>query len=90
MCVFACVCVCVCVSTGLPQANRAKIFQGLTMDQGFFTSKDFLPMVALASKKGTVVNTHTCTHARTHARIEPHTVYRMIQYCIEIRGTTSN
>lgn len=25
------------------------------MDQGFFTSKDFLPMVASASKKGTVV-----------------------------------
>uniref|UniRef100_A0A671UTR8 Dihydropyrimidine dehydrogenase [NADP(+)] n=1 Tax=Sparus aurata TaxID=8175 RepID=A0A671UTR8_SPAAU len=40
------------IGIGLPQANRAKIFQGLTMDQGFFTSKDFLPMVALASKKG--------------------------------------
>lgn len=38
---------------GLPQANRAKIFDGLTMDQGFFTSKDFLPLVASASKKGT-------------------------------------
>uniref|UniRef100_A0A8C3G5W1 Dihydropyrimidine dehydrogenase [NADP(+)] n=1 Tax=Cyclopterus lumpus TaxID=8103 RepID=A0A8C3G5W1_CYCLU len=34
------------------KANRAKIFQGLTMDQGFFTSKDFLPMVASSSKKG--------------------------------------
>lgn len=50
------VCVHVCVTPGLPQANRAKIFQGLTMDQGFFTSKDFLPMVASASKKGAVVN----------------------------------
>ncbi|XP_023256285.1 dihydropyrimidine dehydrogenase [NADP(+)], partial [Seriola lalandi dorsalis] len=40
------------IGIGLPQANRAKIFQGLTMDQGFFTSKDFLPMVASASKKG--------------------------------------
>uniref|UniRef100_A0A673BX02 dihydropyrimidine dehydrogenase (NADP(+)) n=1 Tax=Sphaeramia orbicularis TaxID=375764 RepID=A0A673BX02_9TELE len=40
------------IGIGLPQANRAKIFQGLTMDQGFFTSKDFLPMVATASKKG--------------------------------------
>lgn len=41
-----------CLSPGLPQANRAEIFQGLTVDQGFFTSKDFLPKVALASKKG--------------------------------------
>ncbi|KAG7235750.1 hypothetical protein INR49_002252 [Caranx melampygus] len=40
------------IGIGLPQANRAKIFQGLTMDQGFFTSKDFLPLVASASKKG--------------------------------------
>ncbi|XP_077579863.1 dihydropyrimidine dehydrogenase [NADP(+)] isoform X2 [Stigmatopora nigra] len=40
------------IGIGLPQANRAKIFQGLSMDQGFFTSKDFLPMVATASKKG--------------------------------------
>lgn len=44
---------------GLPQANRAEIFKGLTIDQGFFTSKDFLPMVASASKKGTVVKNHT-------------------------------
>uniref|UniRef100_A0A3B3I1B5 Dihydropyrimidine dehydrogenase [NADP(+)] n=1 Tax=Oryzias latipes TaxID=8090 RepID=A0A3B3I1B5_ORYLA len=40
------------IGIGLPQANRAKIFQGLTGDQGFFTSKDFLPLVASASKKG--------------------------------------
>ncbi|XP_056912047.1 dihydropyrimidine dehydrogenase [NADP(+)]-like isoform X1 [Takifugu flavidus] len=40
------------IGIGLPQANRAKIFDGLTMDQGFFTSKDFLPLVASASKKG--------------------------------------
>lgn len=51
----------VCVTPGLPQANKAEIFQGLTMDQGFFTSKDFLPVVASASKKGTAVNTHTHT-----------------------------
>lgn len=43
--------------TGLPQANRAKIFEGLTVNQGFFTSKDFLPRVALASKKGTAEHT---------------------------------
>ncbi|MED6258715.1 hypothetical protein ATANTOWER_011334, partial [Ataeniobius toweri] len=40
------------IGIGLPQANRAEIFQGLTVGQGFFTSKDFLPMVASASKKG--------------------------------------
>lgn len=40
------------VGIGLPQANRAQIFQDLTADQGFFTSKDFLPMVASASKTG--------------------------------------
>ncbi|KAM9720041.1 dihydropyrimidine dehydrogenase [NADP(+)] isoform 2-T2 [Menidia menidia] len=40
------------IGIGLPQANRAQIFQGLTVDQGFYTSKDFLPMVASASKKG--------------------------------------
>ncbi|XP_038127449.1 dihydropyrimidine dehydrogenase [NADP(+)] [Cyprinodon tularosa] len=40
------------IGIGLPQANRAEIFQGLTLEQGFYTSKDFLPMVASASKKG--------------------------------------
>lgn len=39
--------------TGLPQANRDKIFEGLTTEQGFYTSKDFLPLVAKASKIGT-------------------------------------
>ncbi|KAG7272211.1 hypothetical protein CRUP_035738, partial [Coryphaenoides rupestris] len=43
---------------GLPQANRAQIFQGLTMEQGFFTSKDFLPIVASASKPG-MCNCHS-------------------------------
>uniref|UniRef100_A0A674BPI0 Dihydropyrimidine dehydrogenase [NADP(+)] n=1 Tax=Salmo trutta TaxID=8032 RepID=A0A674BPI0_SALTR len=40
------------IGIGLPQANKAKIFQGLTVDQGFYTSKDFLPLVAKASKAG--------------------------------------
>lgn len=43
-----------CHPAGLPQANRAKIFQDLTPEQGFFTSKDFLPKVAAASKTGTL------------------------------------
>ncbi|XP_072547549.1 LOW QUALITY PROTEIN: dihydropyrimidine dehydrogenase [NADP(+)] [Salminus brasiliensis] len=40
------------IGIGLPQANKHKIFQDLSMDQGFFTSKDFLPLVAKASKEG--------------------------------------
>ena len=37
---------------GLPQAKRAQMFQGLTIEQGFYTSKDYLPKVSLASKAG--------------------------------------
>lgn len=37
---------------GLPEPNRDTIFQGLRMDHGFYTSKDFLPLVAMASKPG--------------------------------------
>ncbi|XP_062847503.1 dihydropyrimidine dehydrogenase a, tandem duplicate 1 isoform X2 [Trichomycterus rosablanca] len=40
------------IGIGLPQANRHKIFEGLTVEQGFYTSKDFLPLVAKASKSG--------------------------------------
>lgn len=38
--------------SGLPEPNRDSIFQGLRMNQGFYTSKDFLPLVAMASKPG--------------------------------------
>ena len=40
------------VGIGLPEAKRAPMFQDLTVDQGFYTSKDFLPKVAIASKAG--------------------------------------
>lgn len=40
------------IGIGLPQANRHKMFDGLTVEQGFYTSKDFLPLVAKASKPG--------------------------------------
>ncbi|XP_074118859.1 dihydropyrimidine dehydrogenase [NADP(+)] [Sminthopsis crassicaudata] len=40
------------IGIGLPEPNKDSIFQGLTMDQGFYTSKDFLPLVAKASKTG--------------------------------------
>ncbi|KAM6066496.1 dihydropyrimidine dehydrogenase [NADP(+)] isoform 2-T2 [Chlamydotis macqueenii] len=40
------------IGIGLPEPNRDSIFKGLRMDQGFYTSKDFLPLVAMASKPG--------------------------------------
>ena len=40
------------VGIGLPDPKVAPIFDGLTVEQGFYTSKDFLPVVAMASKPG--------------------------------------
>ncbi|XP_062834049.1 dihydropyrimidine dehydrogenase [NADP(+)] isoform X3 [Anolis carolinensis] len=40
------------IGIGLPEPKREPVFQGLGMDEGFYTSKDFLPMVAMASKPG--------------------------------------
>jgi dihydropyrimidine dehydrogenase (NADP+) len=40
------------VGIGLPKPRVASIFKGLTLEQGFYTSKDFLPRVASASKPG--------------------------------------
>ncbi|XP_036907254.1 dihydropyrimidine dehydrogenase [NADP(+)] isoform X1 [Sturnira hondurensis] len=40
------------IGIGLPEANKDPIFEGLTREQGFYTSKDFLPLVAKASKAG--------------------------------------
>ncbi|NXE17503.1 DPYD dehydrogenase, partial [Ardeotis kori] len=40
------------IGIGLPEPNRDSIFKGLRMDQGFYTSKNFLPLVAMASKPG--------------------------------------
>ena len=37
---------------GLPDPKTIPMFQGLTQDMGFYTSKDFLPKVAAASKAG--------------------------------------
>lgn len=37
---------------GLPEPKTVPIFKGLTQDMGFFTSKDFLPIVSKGSKKG--------------------------------------
>lgn len=39
------------VGIGLPQPKAYPIFKGLTSEMGFYTSKDFLPTVAKASKK---------------------------------------
>ncbi|CAG2100610.1 unnamed protein product [Medioppia subpectinata] len=43
---------CVFVGIGLPEAKRLDMFDGLTPDNGFYTSKDFLPVVSAASKPG--------------------------------------
>lgn len=37
---------------GLPQAKIDKVFEGLTVANGFYTSKDFLPLVSGGSKPG--------------------------------------
>lgn len=40
------------IGIGLPEPKKDHIFQGLTQVQGFYTSKDFLPLVAKGSKTG--------------------------------------
>lgn len=40
------------VGIGLPQPKIIPIFQKLTTEMGFFTSKNFLPAVAMGSKRG--------------------------------------
>ena len=37
---------------GLPEPKRLPIFEGLSPLNGFYTSKDFLPLVNKASKPG--------------------------------------
>ena len=37
---------------GLPNPNMIPIFDGLTQEMGFWTSKTFLPVVAAATKAG--------------------------------------
>jgi len=41
---------------GLPNPKRHPMFEGLSAKEGFFTSKDFLPVVAAASKAGGLIN----------------------------------
>lgn len=40
------------IGIGLPDPKVAPMFEGLTPQQGFYTSKDFLPIVSMASKPG--------------------------------------
>ena len=40
------------LGTGMPTARVIKEFEGLTQEQGFYTSKSFLPSVSKASKNG--------------------------------------
>ena len=48
------------VGIGLPDPKIAPIFEGLTSRDGFYTSKDFLPVVAMASKPGVCVCVCVC------------------------------
>ena len=38
--------------SGLPEPKVVPMFKGLTTGNGFYTSKDFLPVVCAASKPG--------------------------------------
>ena len=40
------------VGIGLPDPKKIPIFENLTRDMGFYTSKDYLPLVASGSKPG--------------------------------------
>lgn len=40
------------IGIGLPEAKKLSIFEKLTTENGFYTSKDFLPRVSLPSKPG--------------------------------------
>ncbi|XP_026529949.1 dihydropyrimidine dehydrogenase [NADP(+)] [Notechis scutatus] len=40
------------IGIGLPEPKKESVFQGLGMEEGFYTSKDFLPLVSMASKPG--------------------------------------
>ncbi|XP_057650096.1 dihydropyrimidine dehydrogenase [NADP(+)] [Chionomys nivalis] len=40
------------IGIGLPEPKKDHIFQDLTQEQGFYTSKDFLPLVSKGSKTG--------------------------------------
>ena len=40
------------VGIGMPEPKRIKMFEGLTPANGFYTSKDYLPLVSKASKPG--------------------------------------
>ena len=40
------------IGIGLPQPKTIPVFKGLSLQQGYYSSKDFLPLVAKASKPG--------------------------------------
>lgn len=44
------------VGIGLPEPKKISAFKGLKKEQGFYTSKDFLPQVSAASKPGIIFN----------------------------------
>lgn len=51
-------CKAVFIGIGMPEPKRPPMFEGLTPANGFYTSKDFLPLVAKASKPGKALLFH--------------------------------
>lgn len=43
------------VGIGLPEPKRIPPFEGLSIKDGFYTSKEFLPLVAKSSKPGNIM-----------------------------------
>ena len=58
---------------GLPEPKVVPIFDGLSVEQGFYTSKNFLPLIAQASKPGEC-SMHTHTHVPVHGH-KPRHIY---------------
>lgn len=47
------------VGIGLPQPKLSPVFEGLSIANGFYTSKDFLPVVSMGSKAGMTCSCNT-------------------------------
>ena len=59
------------IGIGLPQAKRLPIFDGLSAANGFYTSKEFLPLVSKASKPGLIGSCGSCSKNSMSSNIRP-------------------
>ena len=69
------------------------MFDGLTVEQGFYTSKDFLPLVAKASKTGEEKQCIYHTPSPSNSRVTlPHIALVwniMLRYNVEAKNSPS-